>query len=59
MAKNRKRREIKKTPPHQQKKASVANAPKKTNWIQIAAITIGILIVVSMVLSMFVIPGSF
>ena len=31
---------------------------KKTNWIQIAAIVVGIVIVISMILAMIVIPGA-
>jgi hypothetical protein len=57
MAKNRKRRMVVKNPPHQVMKHS--NGPKGINWTKVAVITIGVLITLSMILSLFIFPGSF
>ena len=56
MAKNRKRRTIKKNLSHQVIKAN--SSKKKINWLQVAAITVGVLIVLSMLLSLVITPGS-
>lgn len=42
---------------HQSVKTTNAKK-KKINWIQIAAIAIGIVIVISMILSMIMVPGA-
>lgn len=56
MAKNRKRRAPRKNPPHQILKAN--GKSKKVNWLKIAAITVGVIIVLSMLLSLVITPGS-
>ncbi|MFQ5420702.1 MAG: hypothetical protein ACE5FD_07230 [Anaerolineae bacterium] len=56
MAKNRKRRAPRKNPPHQILKAN--GSGKKINWLQVAAITVGVIIVLSMLLSLVITPGS-
>jgi hypothetical protein len=59
MAKTRKRREQKKFTPQSVKVGKATTTKKRNiNWIQIAAITIGVLIVISMILSLFVFPGT-
>jgi hypothetical protein len=67
MAKTRKRREQKKyTPQTARLKTSsgstsataTSSKKRKINWVQIAAITIGILVVISMILALFVVPGT-
>ncbi len=57
MAKTAKRR-VKKTRPHQHQKTGEANGKKQINWTRIALITIGILIAVSMLLSLIITPGT-
>ena len=58
MAKTAKRR-VKKTRPHQHKKSSGGGSGKKQiNWTRIAVITVGILIALSMLLSLVVTPGT-
>lgn len=42
---------------HQSVKQS-KNKPSGINWLRIAAITVGLLIVLSMILSLFIVPGS-
>ena len=56
MAKAQKRR-VQKNRPHQHKKTSGA-AKKQINWGRIAVITIGIVIALSMLLSVFITPGT-
>jgi hypothetical protein len=56
MAKTAKRR-VKKTRPHQHKKSS-GGGKKQINWTRIAVITVGILIALSMLLSLVVTPGT-
>lgn len=58
MAKNRKRRVVKKNRPHQQIKAG-NDKGSGPNWTRIAIIAIGIIIALSMVLSLIVVPGAF
>ena len=55
MAKTAKRR-VRKSRPHQHMKAG--ESKKKINWTRIALITIGILIAVSMLLSLVITPGT-
>lgn len=57
MAKVRKRRTKKKNPPHQLKKSG--GSGRQINWTRIAVITVGVLIALSMILSLFVFPGAF
>ena len=58
MAKTAKRR-VKKTRPHQHQKAGDGGGgKKKINWTRIAIITIGILIALSMLLSLVITPGT-
>jgi len=57
MAKTAKRR-VKKTRPHQHPKAGDGGGKKKINWTRIAIITIGILIALSMLLSLVITPGT-
>ena len=56
MAKRRKRR-VKKNRPHQNLKTG-GSGKKKTNWTKIALIVIGIVIALSMLLSLVIIPGT-
>jgi hypothetical protein len=56
MAKTAKRR-VKKTRPHQHMKAG-DGGKKQINWTRIALITIGILIALSMLLSLVITPGT-
>jgi hypothetical protein len=58
MAKTRKRREQKKFTPQSVKVGKTTTKKRNVNWIQIAAITIGVLIVLSMILSLFIFPGT-
>lgn len=51
-----KKRRVTKSPPHQAAKR--ADSGKKINWTRILVITIGILIALSMILSMVVTPGT-
>ncbi|NCF65751.1 MAG: hypothetical protein JSV68_17840 [Anaerolineaceae bacterium] len=55
MAKTAKRR-VKKNRPHQHQKSG--GAKKSINWTRIALITIGILIALSMLLSLVITPGT-
>ncbi len=57
MAKARKRR-VNKTRPHQSVKSAESASTKNINWGRIFVITIGIIIAVSMVLSLIVTPGT-
>jgi hypothetical protein len=54
MARKQKRR-VKKNPPHQLKSRS---NKKSINWTRILVITVGILIALSMLLSLVVTPGT-
>jgi len=56
MAKAQKRR-VKKNRPHQHQKNSGV-VGKKINWGRIAVIAIGIIIALSMLLSLFITPGT-
>ncbi|HEY1407599.1 MAG TPA: hypothetical protein VF434_01585 [Promineifilum sp.] len=56
MGKSQPKRRTTKTRTHQSMKGAAVH--KKTNWIQIAAIVVGIVIVISMILAMIVIPGA-
>ncbi len=56
MAKTAKRR-VQKARPHQHKKSS-GGGKKSINWARIAIITIGILIALSMLLSLVITPGT-
>jgi hypothetical protein len=59
MAKTRKRREQKRFAPQPVKAGKASTAKKRNvNWIQVAAIAIGVLIVLSMILSLFIFPGT-
>jgi hypothetical protein len=59
MAKTRKRREQKKYTPQSVRVGKATTTKKRNiNWVQIAAITIGILVVLSMILALFVFPGT-
>lgn len=51
-----KKRRVTKNPPHQAAKR--ADSGKKINWTRILVITVGILIALSMVLSMVITPGT-
>ncbi len=53
-----KKRRIKKNRPHQTLKKG-SGETKQINWTRIAVITIGIVIALSMLLSLIVVPGSF
>ena len=59
MAKTTKRR-VKKNRPHQHQKSGDGGGggKKQINWTRIALITIGILIAVSMLLSLVITPGT-
>ena len=57
MAKTAKRR-VKKTRPHQHQKSGDTDGKKQVNWTRIALITIGILIALSMLLSLIITPGT-
>jgi hypothetical protein len=57
MAKTAKRR-VKKTRPHQHQKTGDVGGKKQINWTRIALITIGILIAVSMLMSLIITPGT-
>lgn len=57
MAKTTKRR-VKKNRPHQHQKSGENGGKKQINWTRIALITIGILIAVSMLLSLVITPGT-
>jgi hypothetical protein len=57
MAKTAKRR-VKKTRPHQHQKSGDTGGKKQVNWTRIALITIGILIALSMLLSLIITPGT-
>jgi hypothetical protein len=56
MAKTQKRR-VKKNRPHQHMKSG-GGVKKSINWTRIAVITIGILIALSMLLSLIITPGT-
>ncbi len=56
MSSSTKRRENK-TRTHQSVKQS-KNKPSGINWLRVLAITVGLLIVLSMVLSLIIVPGS-
>ncbi len=56
MAKKTKRR-VKKNRPHQHMKGG-GGAKKPINWTRIAIITVGILIALSMLLSLIITPGT-
>jgi hypothetical protein len=43
---------------HQANKATAAKKKRNINWVRILLIIIGIMIVISMILSMVVVPGS-
>lgn len=51
------KRRTQKTRTHQSVKAASKNK-KEVNWTRIIAIVIGVLIVASMLLSLFIIPGT-
>ena len=55
MAKTRKRR-VKKTKPHQLTKSE--GAKKEINWTRVIVIAVGIIIALSMILSLIIIPGT-
>ena len=57
MAKTRKRR-VNKARPQQAIKSSESAAAKTVNWTRILVIAIGIIIALSMILSMVVTPGT-
>ena len=57
MAKTAKRR-VKKSRPHQHMKSGGGAGKNKVNWTRIALITIGILIALSMLLSLVITPGT-
>jgi hypothetical protein len=57
MAKTRKRR-VNKTRPQQSMKSAESTTAKTVNWTRIFVIAIGIIIALSMVLSMVVTPGT-
>ncbi len=57
MTKTAKRR-VKKVRPHQHLKSSDGSGKKSVNWTRIALITIGILIALSMLLSLIITPGT-
>ena len=56
MAKKAKRR-VKKNRPHQHLKSN-GGVKKQINWTRIAIITVGILIALSMLLSLIITPGT-
>lgn len=56
MAKVRKRRTSKKNVPHQVTKSGGSSS--NINWVKIGVITVGVLIALSMVLSLVVFPGT-
>lgn len=56
MSSSYKRRENK--PRTHQSVKQAKNKPSSINWLRIAAITVGLLIVLSMILSLFIVPGS-
>ena len=55
---NAQKRRVKKSRPHQHFKSSSIVGKKKINWGRIAIITIGIIIALSMLLSLIVTPGT-
>jgi len=57
MANKTAKRRVRKTRPHQHMKTG-DGGKKKVNWTRIALITIGILIAVSMLLSLVITPGT-
>jgi len=57
MAKTAKRR-VNKNRPHQHMKSSGDGGKKQINWTRIAVITIGILIALSMLMSLVITPGT-
>lgn len=57
MGKSQPKRRTTTTRPHQSMKGN-AGKQKSVNWVRIALIVIGIMIVVSMILSMVVTPGT-
>lgn len=57
MGKSQPKRRTATTRPHQSTKGA-ANKKKNINWMRILLIIIGVMIVVSMILSMLVVPGS-
>lgn len=56
MSSTHKRRSTK-NPPHQLAKQA-KNKPSGVNWLRVLAIVVGLLIVLSLVLSLFLIPGA-
>ncbi len=52
------KRRVKKNRPHQHLKGADSKN-RGVNWLQVAAIVVGLIIVASMVLSMVVTPGTF
>lgn len=57
MGKSQPKRRTAATRTHQSTKGSSAKK-KSVNWVRIALIIIGVMIVVSMILSMLIVPGS-
>lgn len=57
MGKSQPKRRTTATRPHQATKG-VSAKKKKVNWMRIILIVIGVMIVISMILSMLIVPGS-
>ncbi len=57
MGKSQPKRRTAATRSHQSTKGA-ANKKKKVNWMRIILIIIGVMIVVSMILSMLIVPGT-
>lgn len=57
MGKSQPKRRATTTRSHQSTKGAVAKK-KKVNWIRILLIIVGVMIVISMILSMLIVPGS-
>lgn len=57
MGKSQPKRRTTNTRTHQSTKGTTARK-KKVNWTQIILIIVGVMIVISMILSMLIVPGS-
>lgn len=57
MSKTQKRRATKTGPSHQNVKRA-SESKSNVNWLRIAAIAVGLIIVISMLLSTFIVPGT-
>ncbi|MCL4804466.1 MAG: hypothetical protein KJ046_09220 [Anaerolineae bacterium] len=57
MGKSQPKRRTTTTKPHQASKGASAKK-KPVNWTQIILIVVGVMIVISMILSMLIVPGS-